>query len=534
MHANASPRMSRYESAEESCRDMEKLIIKHVSSSLRFLNASSLSHRRSGRLLLRLAMATPAPTQHVAVAEMSSSISAGGSSRESLFVISNGYQHMFKSCILISPTQRYLINCGDGIQRLFEQHGLKPNKVTNVLLTRFDWQCAAGLSGLTLEMDAKMAKHTTHIHSPMPLAHFSGLNEFMFDKSFAYTSHDYDKNNSLFEDEWTTIRRVAMKRRANSYLFELKLPRGNLDMAKVKALTSKKPGPWLAQLALGNDCTTPGGVHIRADDVLDNSSRDKSARKILFLDCDADETEAVFAHPLINQPDMFTIVHMASSGVLNSPAYMHWMRSYANAECLHVTLDELDGVNVDMPGVYECQARLNHANGDLFPLLAAQRAAFRRALAKCRHDEAARQREMRLLQGHTGMQLELRPEVKLTRPMMHNYVDVRPSLISAFNYYSQDTRARANFTPADEKLLASLKRKFDDLEPPRYEQYKAESADKDDAGTGSVLKCLYILEKYQNNDMIWQVSGTKLPKKRTLYVYLDGRGAPMNIFSTSL
>jgi ribonuclease Z len=51
------------------------------------------------------------------------------------------------SIIIHFDSQRYLFNCGEGTQRLFVENGVRANKITNVFLTRINWDCIGGVPG---------------------------------------------------------------------------------------------------------------------------------------------------------------------------------------------------------------------------------------------------------------------------------------------------------------------------------------------------------------------------------------------------
>ena len=49
------------------------------------------------------------------------------------------------SLVLHYGSQRYLINCREGTQRLCVQEKVRLAKLSNVFLTRVDWDCIGGL-----------------------------------------------------------------------------------------------------------------------------------------------------------------------------------------------------------------------------------------------------------------------------------------------------------------------------------------------------------------------------------------------------
>lgn len=47
---------------------------------------------------------------------------------------------------------RYLFNCGEGTQRIFNQHKLKLTRVNNIFFTRICWEYIGGLPGLAMTL----------------------------------------------------------------------------------------------------------------------------------------------------------------------------------------------------------------------------------------------------------------------------------------------------------------------------------------------------------------------------------------------
>ncbi|KAJ1130776.1 hypothetical protein NDU88_009124 [Pleurodeles waltl] len=50
------------------------------------------------------------------------------------------------------PRDKYLFNCGEGTQRLMQEHKLKVSRLDNIFLTKMDWANIGGLSGMLLTL----------------------------------------------------------------------------------------------------------------------------------------------------------------------------------------------------------------------------------------------------------------------------------------------------------------------------------------------------------------------------------------------
>ncbi|XP_069510615.1 zinc phosphodiesterase ELAC protein 2 [Ambystoma mexicanum] len=56
------------------------------------------------------------------------------------------------SIYVFSEYNRYLFNCGEGTQRLMQEHKLKVARLDNIFLTKMDWANVGGLSGMLLTL----------------------------------------------------------------------------------------------------------------------------------------------------------------------------------------------------------------------------------------------------------------------------------------------------------------------------------------------------------------------------------------------
>lgn len=67
-------------------------------------------------------------------------------------VVGAGSRDNGASIYVFSDLNRYLFNCGEGTQRLMQEHKLKAARLDNVFLTRMSWDNVGGLSGLILTL----------------------------------------------------------------------------------------------------------------------------------------------------------------------------------------------------------------------------------------------------------------------------------------------------------------------------------------------------------------------------------------------
>ncbi|KAF9974037.1 Zinc phosphodiesterase ELAC protein 2 [Actinomortierella ambigua] len=69
-----------------------------------------------------------------------------------LQILSNGTADCSPSIILHFDSQRYMINCGEGTQRLCMESKLRFSKLKTIFFTRTHWDCAGGVPGMLLTL----------------------------------------------------------------------------------------------------------------------------------------------------------------------------------------------------------------------------------------------------------------------------------------------------------------------------------------------------------------------------------------------
>ncbi|XP_062976510.1 zinc phosphodiesterase ELAC protein 2 [Elgaria multicarinata webbii] len=67
-------------------------------------------------------------------------------------VVAAGTRDAGAALYVFSEYNRYLFNCGEGMQRLMQEHKLKVARLDNIFLTRMNWANVGGLSGMILTL----------------------------------------------------------------------------------------------------------------------------------------------------------------------------------------------------------------------------------------------------------------------------------------------------------------------------------------------------------------------------------------------
>ncbi|XP_066472376.1 zinc phosphodiesterase ELAC protein 2 [Tiliqua scincoides] len=76
----------------------------------------------------------------------------GGATTVFVQVAAAGTRDAGAALYVFSEFNRYLFNCGEGVQRLMQEHKLKVARLDNIFLTRMHWANVGGLSGMILTL----------------------------------------------------------------------------------------------------------------------------------------------------------------------------------------------------------------------------------------------------------------------------------------------------------------------------------------------------------------------------------------------
>ncbi|KAK1163829.1 zinc phosphodiesterase ELAC protein 2-like isoform X1 [Acipenser oxyrinchus oxyrinchus] len=90
--------------------------------------------------------------RHIKTREQRKNVDQHGPSTVYVQVVGAGSRDNGPSLYVFSEFNRYLFNCGEGTQRLMQEHKLKAARLDNIFLTRMSWQNVGGLSGMILTL----------------------------------------------------------------------------------------------------------------------------------------------------------------------------------------------------------------------------------------------------------------------------------------------------------------------------------------------------------------------------------------------
>ncbi|XP_033894058.3 zinc phosphodiesterase ELAC protein 2-like isoform X2 [Acipenser ruthenus] len=90
--------------------------------------------------------------RHIKTREQRKNVDQHGPATVYVQVVGAGSRDNGPSLYVFSEFNRYLFNCGEGTQRLMQEHKLKAARLDNIFLTRMSWQNVGGLSGMILTL----------------------------------------------------------------------------------------------------------------------------------------------------------------------------------------------------------------------------------------------------------------------------------------------------------------------------------------------------------------------------------------------
>uniref|UniRef100_A0AAQ4QJ08 Zinc phosphodiesterase ELAC protein 2 n=1 Tax=Gasterosteus aculeatus aculeatus TaxID=481459 RepID=A0AAQ4QJ08_GASAC len=332
-------------------------------------------------------------------------------------VVGAGSRDNSASLYVFSEFNRYLFNCGEGTQRLMQEHKLKAARLDNIFLTRLSWENVGGLSGMILTLKDTGVPECV-LSGPPQLKNY--LNAI---KSFSGPLEDIKLSvrpytEEAYSDETMTVHQVPIF--GQSFRFPrdffffivnvvffllLLLPadsfcvfalegRLRVDGRKLSPPSGRtndvilrmrdEPlsllrgtsaiGPLIAALKSGKSVEYEG-KEIRPEQVCTPTD---PGPVFLIVECPSEEfVEAVCTNAQLRrykfsgEESAALVVHMAPESVLSTDQYKRWMQRFPPTT-QHLILNEQFGA-VHNVRSHKIQAQLNMIHGHIFPELKSYR-----------------------------------------------------------------------------------------------------------------------------------------------------------------
>ncbi|KAJ0001567.1 hypothetical protein NQD34_006587 [Periophthalmus magnuspinnatus] len=295
-------------------------------------------------------------------------------------VVGAGTRDSPASLYVFSEFNRYLFNCGEGTQRLMQEHKLKAARLDNIFLTRLSWENVGGLSGMILTLKDTGVPECVLSGPPQlenylrAIKSFSGPLDDIQLSVRPYTEKSHT-------DETMTVTQVpifGILRRDPSlvvaFICKLHPKKGNFLVSEAKELGlpvgTAAIGPLIKALKEGRNVEFEGR-EICPEQVCTPTD---PGPVFLVLECPSEEfIPEVCSNPQLQRhvsgadDPAALVVHMCPESVLRSGQYQHWMESFPSST-EHLILNE-NSCTVHNVRSHKLQTQLHMIHSEVFPRL---------------------------------------------------------------------------------------------------------------------------------------------------------------------
>lgn len=326
----------------------------------------------------------------------------------SLHVLGNGSEGSSRCLYMSTSNGRYMFNCGEGTQRLANEHKLKLSKLDHIFITYKDWRNFGGLPGLSLTVQ-EIGIPNIFVHGPPSLSNlYDSMKCFidMKDLKIVYKSHtaksfvdnsmevkyvplfaNLSENNitsAKSEDDANNSQHGARKKCKSvinesneeisiAYICKCHDKPGQLLLKKCVDY-GVPPGPLLGILKNGEDITLPNGQIVRSQDVV---APIDPGPIFIILECPSldyldsllneKEFETHQSQNICQENHASVVVHFTELDILLNPRYLEWMNRFP-ASTLHLVLNS-SNPSLSSVAIHRIQEMLHLIHPRIFPLL---------------------------------------------------------------------------------------------------------------------------------------------------------------------
>uniref|UniRef100_A0A8C7P6S0 Zinc phosphodiesterase ELAC protein 2 n=1 Tax=Oncorhynchus mykiss TaxID=8022 RepID=A0A8C7P6S0_ONCMY len=317
-------------------------------------------------------------------------------------VVGAGSRDNGASLYVFSEFNRYLFNCGEGTQRLMQEHKLKAARLDNIFLTRMSWENVGGLSGMILTLKDTGVPEVVLSGPPQlekyvnAIRVFSGPLEEIKLAVRPYTEKQYTDDTMTVSQipifACSAIRDIMLsskghqfphcifisggKARATrdpslvvAFICKLHPKKGNFLVAQAKNLGlpvgTAAIGPLIAALKDGKSVTYEGR-EIHPEEVCTPTDPGPA---FIVVECPSEE----FVQPICIDQQLRTedpaalVVHMSPESVLKTDEYKQWMERFPSTT-EHLILNE-QVCTVHNVRSHKIQTQLHLIHPEIFPEL---------------------------------------------------------------------------------------------------------------------------------------------------------------------
>uniref|UniRef100_A0A672Z489 Zinc phosphodiesterase ELAC protein 2 n=1 Tax=Sphaeramia orbicularis TaxID=375764 RepID=A0A672Z489_9TELE len=311
-------------------------------------------------------------------------------------VVGAGSRDNAASLYVFSEYNRYLFNCGEGTQRLMQEHKLKAAHLDNIFITRLSWENVGGLSGMILTLKDTGVPECVLSGPPQLENYLSAIKSFsgpLDDIKLSvrpYTEQTYTDDTMtvlqvpIFSEftpiYWTQFLQFVKKIFSQMKIFAL-IP--DVELLPFFSFISGTAaiGPLISALKGGKSIMYEG-KEIRPEQVCTPTD---PGPVFMVVECPSEAfVQAVCTdHQLRRYQTGGTedppalVVHISPESVLDSDQYKDWMERFPSTT-QHLILNE-NVVTVHNVRSHKSQTQLNMIHPRIFPPLRSYRAKERQA-----------------------------------------------------------------------------------------------------------------------------------------------------------
>uniref|UniRef100_A0A7N8WLQ1 Zinc phosphodiesterase ELAC protein 2 n=1 Tax=Mastacembelus armatus TaxID=205130 RepID=A0A7N8WLQ1_9TELE len=305
-------------------------------------------------------------------------------------VVGAGSRDNAASLYVFSDYNRYLFNCGEGTQRLMQEHKLKAARLDNIFLTRLSWENVGGLSGMILTLKDTGVPECILSGPPQLVGSSVVLYEHICRTVRPYTEETYtDDTMTVYQVPIfgeirysyflcdVQIEELCIRSSFKFYfkLLQLHPKKGNFLVAQAVELGlpvgTAAIGPLVAALKNGKSITYEG-KEIRPEQVCTPTD---PGPVFIVVECPSEEfVKAVSTNQQLRryqtggtEDPAVLVVHMTPESVLKMDQYKEWMKRFPSST-EHLILNE-HTCSVHNVRSHKIQAQLNMIHPEIFPEL---------------------------------------------------------------------------------------------------------------------------------------------------------------------
>uniref|UniRef100_A0A6Q2YAJ6 Zinc phosphodiesterase ELAC protein 2 n=1 Tax=Esox lucius TaxID=8010 RepID=A0A6Q2YAJ6_ESOLU len=319
-------------------------------------------------------------------------------------VVGAGTRDNGPSLYVFSEFNRYLFNCGEGTQRLMQEHKLKAARLDNIFITRMSWDNVGGLSGMILTLKDTGVPEVVLSGPPQLEKYVNAIRVFSGPLEEIKLAVRPCTTQTQYTDDTMTVTQIPIQTPKSSpnsgksspsrspqnkelrmsfqvfvffmshVIFDLQLhpKKGNFLVAQAKELGlpvgTAAIGRLIAALKDGKSVTYEGR-EIRPEEVCTPTDPGPA---FIVVECPSEE----FVQPVCNnqqyqaggtEDPAALVVHMTPERVLKNDEYKQWMERFPSTT-EHLILNE-QVCTVHNVRSHKIQTQLSLIHPEIFPEL---------------------------------------------------------------------------------------------------------------------------------------------------------------------